>query len=68
MCVAREDRAMPKQETVTYDRIKGVKQIPLEEFYTSGHRTCQGCESAMVMRDFRRFLQKNILSQDVEAG
>ncbi len=43
---------MPKQETVTYDRIKGVKQIPLEELYTSGHRTCQGCESARVMRDF----------------
>src|SRR5947208_13372060 len=43
---------MPKQETVTYDRIKGVKQIPLEELYTSGHRTCQGCESAFTMREF----------------
>ncbi|HEV8635013.1 MAG TPA: thiamine pyrophosphate-dependent enzyme [Chloroflexota bacterium] len=32
--------------------MKGVKQIPLEEFFTSGHRTCQGCESATVMRGF----------------
>jgi len=29
-----------------------VHNIDLEEFYTSGHRTCQGCESALVMRDF----------------
>ena len=35
-----------------YGRIRSVKQIPLEEFYTSGHRTCQGCESATVMRGF----------------
>ena len=35
-----------------YDRIKGVHKIPLEELYTSGHRTCQGCESATVMRGF----------------
>ena len=26
------------------------KFIPLEEFFTSGHRTCQGCESALVMK------------------
>src|SRR2546427_9031005 len=39
-------------ETVVYDKIKGVHKIPLEEFYTSGHRTCQGCESATVMRGF----------------
>lgn len=24
--------------------------IPLQEYFTSGHRTCQGCESALVMR------------------
>jgi pyruvate ferredoxin oxidoreductase beta subunit len=24
--------------------------MPLEELYASGHRTCQGCESALVMR------------------
>ena len=43
---------MPAQETLVYDKIKGVHNIPLEEFYTSGHRTCQGCESATVMRGF----------------
>jgi pyruvate ferredoxin oxidoreductase beta subunit len=32
------------------DPIKGQKSIPLEEFFTSGHRTCQGCESALVMK------------------
>ena len=30
--------------------LRGVKQSPLEEFFTSGHRTCQGCESALVMK------------------
>src|SRR5258705_12776778 len=39
-------------ETIVYDKIKGVHKIPLEEFYTSGHRTCQGCESATTMRGF----------------
>ena len=29
---------------------KSVKKLPLEEFFTSGHRTCQGCESALVMK------------------
>jgi pyruvate ferredoxin oxidoreductase beta subunit len=37
-----------------YDKMKGMKGIPLEEFYSSGHRTCQGCESALVMRDFAK--------------
>src|SRR5439155_342900 len=37
-------------ETIVYDKIKGVHKIPLEEFDTSGHRTCQGCESATTMR------------------
>jgi len=37
---------------INYERIGTVKETPLEELYTSGHRTCQGCESAMVMRDF----------------
>lgn len=31
---------------------KGVHSVIPEEYYTSGHRTCQGCESALVMRDF----------------
>src|SRR6267154_1806099 len=29
------------------DMFKGVKKLPLEEYFTSGHRTCQGCESAL---------------------
>ncbi len=29
---------------------KGVKKIIEEEYYTSGHRTCQGCESALIMK------------------
>ncbi len=29
---------------------KGVKKIGQDEYYTSGHRTCQGCESALAMR------------------
>jgi pyruvate ferredoxin oxidoreductase beta subunit len=32
------------------DSIKSVKKLPLEEYFTSGHRTCQGCESALVMK------------------
>ena len=32
------------------DPIKGVKKLPLEEYFTSGHRTCQVCESALVMK------------------
>src|SRR5436189_5792435 len=43
---------MAAPETIAYEKIKGVHNIPLEEFYTSGHRTCQGCESATVMRGF----------------
>src|SRR5260370_39213454 len=38
------------QPTQMLDRIKGLKKIPLEEFFTSGHRTCQGCESSLVMK------------------
>ncbi len=29
---------------------KGVKKVTIEEYFTSGHRTCQGCESALVMK------------------
>jgi pyruvate ferredoxin oxidoreductase beta subunit len=43
---------MAVHELLEYDKIKGVHKIPLEEFYTSGHRTCQGCESATTMRGF----------------
>ena len=29
---------------------RGVKKVTVEEFFGSGHRTCQGCESALVMK------------------
>src|SRR3990172_7489685 len=29
---------------------KGVKKVTIEEYFSSGHRTCQGCESALVMK------------------
>src|SRR5213075_1120340 len=36
--------------TGTLPQIKGVKDVPYDELFVSGHRTCQGCESALVMR------------------
>src|SRR2546428_8076731 len=36
--------------TQQLDPFKGVKKVPLEEYFTSGHRTCQWCESALVMK------------------
>ena len=36
--------------TQKLDPFKSVKKIPTHEFFTSGHRTCQGCESALVMK------------------
>ncbi len=30
--------------------IRGARNAPLEEMYSSGHRTCQGCDSALVLR------------------
>ena len=32
------------------ERIRGVKAAPWAEYYTSGHRTCQGCDSAIGLR------------------
>ena len=29
------------QPTQEMDPIKGVKKMPLEEYFTSGHRTCR---------------------------
>ena len=45
---------MSTAPTIDYEKIKGVHKIPLEELYTSGHRTCQGCESATTMRGFHQ--------------
>ena len=32
------------------EQIKGIKTVPINEYYMSGHRTCQGCEAALIMR------------------
>src|SRR3970040_206258 len=37
-------------QTTALPQIKGVKEVPYEELFVYGHRTCQGCESALVMR------------------
>ena len=42
--------AVETHGTGTLPQIKGVKDVPYEELFVSGHRTCQGCESALVMR------------------
>ncbi|MGQ0549199.1 MAG: thiamine pyrophosphate-dependent enzyme [Armatimonadota bacterium] len=42
--------AIDTYPTQVLDPFKGVKKVPLEEYFTSGHRTCQGCESALVMK------------------
>jgi pyruvate ferredoxin oxidoreductase beta subunit len=36
--------------TQILEPFKGVKKVAIEEYFTSGHRTCQGCESALVMK------------------
>src|SRR5881275_3547457 len=40
----------PPSELVDLSSIKTVKQVPYTEYFVSGHRTCKGCESALVMR------------------
>ena len=45
---------MSTKPAIDFERIKNVHQTPFEEFYASGHRTCQGCESALVMREFAK--------------
>src|ERR1700716_512202 len=42
--------APPPTDLVDLSSIKTVKQVPYTEYFVSGHRTCQGCESALVMR------------------
>ena len=39
-----------EKPTQNLEPFKGVKKVPHEEYYTSGHRTCQGCESAQIMK------------------
>jgi pyruvate ferredoxin oxidoreductase beta subunit len=42
--------AVETHGTGTLPQIKGVKDVPYDELFVSGHRTCQGCESALVMK------------------
>jgi len=39
-----------KLETQNLAPWKGVKKVDIKEYFSSGHRTCQGCESALVMK------------------
>ncbi len=39
-----------EKPTQNLEDFKGVKKVPFNEYYTTGHRTCQGCESAQIMR------------------
>src|SRR5207244_2286003 len=36
--------------TQILEPFRGVKKVTLEEYFTSGHRTCQGCEPALLMK------------------
>src|SRR2546428_12996845 len=48
------ERHMPEttftNATQVLEAFKGIKKVTIEEYFTSGHRTCQGCESALVMK------------------
>src|SRR3989442_2127779 len=35
--------------TQILEPFRGIKKVTLEEYFTSGHRTRQGCESALVI-------------------
>ena len=39
-----------EKPTQNLEAFHGVKKVPFNEYYTSGHRTCQGCESAQIMK------------------
>ncbi len=47
MVMPAELTVLPTQNLAPF---KGVKKLTVEEYFTSGHRTCQGCESALVMK------------------
>src|SRR5258707_6718954 len=36
--------------TQILEPFRGIKRVTIEEYFTSGHRTCQGCGSALVMK------------------
>ncbi|MGD0329314.1 MAG: thiamine pyrophosphate-dependent enzyme [Nitrososphaeria archaeon] len=41
-------------DEIVFEKIRGIHNVLREEFYSSGHRTCEGCEPAMVMRMFSK--------------
>ncbi|MBI1743994.1 pyruvate synthase [Candidatus Acetothermia bacterium] len=48
--ITKDEVAEVRETLQKFVPIKGVRQVPLEEFFTSGHRTCQGCESSVIMK------------------
>ena len=38
------------QELPLMGKVNAIPEKAVEEYFTSGHRTCQGCESALIMR------------------
>ena len=44
------ETTMFSNATQILEPFRGVKRVTIEEYFTSGHRTCQGCESALVMK------------------
>src|SRR5512138_1498010 len=53
-CGNKETTAMAEttfsNATQVLEPFRGIKKVSLEEYFSSGHRTCQGCESALVMK------------------
>jgi pyruvate ferredoxin oxidoreductase beta subunit len=45
-----EEYNIGTQELPLMGKVNEIPNKAVEEFYTSGHRTCQGCESALIMR------------------
>ena len=37
-------------QTQELEMIKGLRNVPQEEYYVPGHRTCQGCGPALVYK------------------
>ena len=40
---------MSRAASIEFGRVRDVHQVLLEGFYALGDRTCQGCESSLVM-------------------
>src|SRR3989475_10593854 len=36
--------------TQVLEPFRGIKKVTIEEYFSSGHRTCQGCESGLIMK------------------